>query len=132
MVSNRLGTIFAYCFRFPNKETFPFRHELCYVLQKVAKICSNPIQKVIFEPRLPDSLICSDLVEMNRSKVICSANDDANIDEIAKRPSLVDFLFKYAEENFAIMYIYLKVSKSNMTFEHIEWVFVCRFKERSH
>ena len=104
----QLETMMTTTSRFPNKETFPYRHELCYVLQKVAKICSDPVKKIIFEPNLKNGIKCSDILEMSNSRYVCSANDEANATAIESRASIVDFLFNYAHDNLAVLYVYIK------------------------
>jgi hypothetical protein len=90
------------------RETFPNRKEMCYVLQKIAKICNNSIQRVVFEPNLQSGLTCADILDLNNTHNVCENNDVANITSISTKPYLVDFLFNYAEKNLAILYIYIK------------------------
>ena len=54
--------------QFPNRETFPYRKEICYVLQKIAKICNDSIQRSVFEPSLKYGVTCYDiLVSISRT-----------------------------------------------------------------
>ena len=54
--------------QFPNRETFPYRKEICYVLQKIAKICNDSIQRSVFEPSLKHGVTCNDiLVSISRT-----------------------------------------------------------------
>ena len=94
--------------KFPNRETFPYRKEMCYVLQKISKICNNSIQRVVFEPNLQSGLTCSDILEMNNTLKVCSNNDIADITTMSTKPHLIDFLFDYADKNLAVLYIYIK------------------------
>lgn len=94
--------------KFPNRETFPYRKEMCYVLQKISKICNNSIQRVVFEPNLQSGLTCNEILEMNNTLKVCANNDIADIITMSTKPKLIDFLFDYADKNLAVLYIYIK------------------------
>ena len=42
-------TVSATSSTFPNKDTFFFRPEFCYVLQKISMLCSKSFHKQVFE-----------------------------------------------------------------------------------
>ena len=93
---------------FPNKETFIYRQEFCFVLQKISKICINPVQRIVFEKKINWDLSCKDVLEMNTTFKVCDDNDHANISIAGRNPRLVDFLFDYASKNLAVLNLFIR------------------------
>jgi hypothetical protein len=94
---------------FPNKETFIYRQEFCFVLQKISKICTNPVQRPVFEKKIHwDPLGCKDVLEMNNTFKVCDDNDRANASIANRNPRLVEFLFDYASKNLAVLNLFIR------------------------
>ena len=93
---------------FPNKKTFYFSREFCYVLQKISIICTKNITKEIFQSQFQLNNICDQVLEMNNTLKTCSTNDKPDIDVINSNPQISEFLFDYASENLAIVNIFIK------------------------
>ena len=93
---------------FPNKNTFYFRQEFCYVLQKISKICTKNITKQIFQSEYQINNICGQVLEMNNTLKACNNNDKPNIDVINSNPQISEFLFDYASKNLAVIKIFIK------------------------
>ncbi len=101
-------TIMTTLSTFPNKETFLHRQEFCLVLQKIAKICKNPVQKRVFESKVNWPTICQEALEMNNTLKVCGINDIANATIANRNPRLVDFLFDYAAQNLAVLNLFIR------------------------
>lgn len=101
-------TIMTTLSTFPNKETFLYRQEFCFVLQKIAKICKNPVQKRVFESKVIWPTICQEVLEMNNTLKVCGINDIANETIANMNQRLVDFLFDYASQNLAVLNLFIR------------------------
>ena len=109
-------TIMTTSSTFPNKETFLYRPEFCYVLQKISKICNNDIQKKVFLSKIEWATVCVcacvcvclDVLEMNNTKRVCDEKDNANTGIASSNQKLVDFLFDYAAKNLAVLNIFIR------------------------
>ncbi len=84
-----------------------FRIEFCFVLQKLSRICSKPYQKKIFEEKHSE-VSCLKILEFNNTKKICNNFDQTNNSIIQENPQLANFLFEYAKDNLAVLYLYIK------------------------
>jgi hypothetical protein len=93
---------------FPNKETFLYRPEFCYVLQKISKICKNEIQKKVFLSKLDWKNVCDEALEMNNTRKVCDEKDNADTQIASSNQKLVDFLFDYAANNLAVLNIFIR------------------------
>ena len=60
---------------FPNIQTFFFRPEFCYVLQKISIICTKSFHRKVFESQYPINNICSEVLEMNNTLKTCDTNE---------------------------------------------------------
>jgi hypothetical protein len=83
------------------------RFELCFVLQKLSKICSNQFRRKTFEMVHTD-ITCQEILNFNNTIKICDENDMTNPDLIHQNSRLADFLFDYASENLAVLNIFIK------------------------
>ena len=93
---------------FPNKETFFYRPEFCFVLQKISRICTDEIRKKIFELSTKIRNICHLVLEMNNTFTACDANDIPNSTVINANLQISEFLFEYASKNLAIVKIFFR------------------------
>ena len=101
-------TIMTTTSTFPNRETFVYRQEFCYVLQKIARVCANPIQKQIFEQRINFSDCCKQILELNNTLRICDDGDHADLTIASSRPAVVEFLYDYANKNLAVLNVFIR------------------------
>lgn len=101
-------TIMTTTSNFPNRETFLYRQEFCYVLQKIARICSNPIQKLVFEQKVTMKDCCKQILELNNTLKVCDEFDRANVTLAYSKPEIIDFLFDYASKNLAILNLFIR------------------------
>jgi len=72
----------------------------------MSNICNNTFQRVIFEARYKP-MTCKEILETNSSK-ICNALNEANATMVQAKKDFTEFLFQYASENFAVLYIFIK------------------------
>ena len=93
---------------FPNKETFFYRPEFCFVLQKISRICTDEIRKKIFELSTQIKNICHLVLEMNNTFTACDKNDTPNSTVINANLQISEFLFEYASKNLATVKIFLR------------------------
>ena len=93
---------------FPNKKTFYFSPEFCYVLQKISIICTKNITKQTFQTQVQMNNICGQVLEMNNTLKACSIKDKPDIDVIHSNPQISEFLFDYAYNNLAVVNIFIK------------------------
>ena len=101
-------TIMTTTSSFPNREMFVYRHEFCYVLQKIARVCVNPIQKQIFEQRIDFSDCCKQILELNNTLRVCDKDDLADLTITSSRPAVVDFLYDYSAKNLAVLNMFIR------------------------
>jgi len=72
----------------------------------MSKICNNTLQKEIFEAKYK-RFTCNDILKINDSH-ICNNENEANAAMVQSNKSFTEFLFSYAAENFAVLYIFIK------------------------
>jgi hypothetical protein len=95
--------------KFPIKSAFPQHPDLCLTLNKVARICNNPIRAKVFEED-PDhnGTTCKEILNANNSLKLCNGNGFPNVSKINSNPKMTNFLFNYAENNFAALKVFIK------------------------
>jgi hypothetical protein len=101
-------TISTSCLTYPNQQTFFFRPDFCYVLQKIARICTQDIRKNIFQRRSPIKNICNLVIDMNNTLMACDSNDFPNSTVINANLQVSEFLFDYASKNLAFVKIFFR------------------------
>jgi hypothetical protein len=96
---------------FPNEMTFQYRKDICLVLQKVARICTDKFRNRVVRLGLNKSnLTCKDILNANNTLGFCNENDLPHMSIIESYPNLTNFLFKYAQKNFAKVNILIRDS----------------------
>ena len=93
---------------FPNKETFFYRPEFCFVLQKISKICTDESRKNVFEISTQIKNICHLVLEMNNTFKACDTNDFPNSTVINANLQISEFMLEYASKNLAIVKIFYR------------------------
>ena len=96
---------------YPNPETFYYRVEFCIILKKVVKICKNPTKKFAFIQKYGKFYpTCEKFIQ--DSQILLQKCEDPKIkqpiEDIKKYPKIVEMLFKYANDNIAILKIYIR------------------------
>ena len=84
-----------------------YRTEFCFVLQKLSKICLNEFRRKTFE-LVHTEITCAEILNFNNTKQICNKNDQSNVQLLQQNLGLAEFLFNYASENLAVLYIFIK------------------------
>ena len=89
---------------------FYYRTDICYAMNKfVLKICSNPVKKVVFHDAYGLQISCNEIEFVYYSLGFCrdSPYPDNNIlrDQTANKVS--QFLYRYAQDNFAVLKIFI-------------------------
>ena len=101
---------------YPNWQTFTGRNDFCLILHKVIRVCENPIRRIALENRyrIYDEFYipCSTILQSSRIKEICNGTnvlpDQLKLDNSGYKKKLVDFLYKYASKNIAILKIFFR------------------------
>ena len=94
---------------YPNEMTFHSRKDICLALQKVARICTDIFRKRVFRLGLNKSnLTCKDILKANNTLGFCDEKDLPRTSVIESNPNLKNFLFSYAQKNFAIVNILIR------------------------
>ena len=101
-------TIMTTTSNFPNRETFLYRPEFCFVLQKIARICINPVQRLVFEKKVTLQDCCRQVLELNNTLSVCDETDRANVTLAASKPEILEFLLDYASKNLAILNLFIR------------------------
>ena len=95
---------------FPNNHVFQRRKDICYVMKKLRKICTfsrYAMKKDLLEEAYGD--VCDDLEKAYEKGKMCSkGNFHADDGDIKRYNKTVDFLFKYARDNFAVVNVYMR------------------------
>jgi len=95
--------------RYPNAETFPFRREVCLVLQKISRICTNSLRKKVFQSKMMSkNVTCEEVLTANNTDNLCNADYLANSEKFYRYKQLLDFLLNYAKENLSVLNIYFR------------------------
>ena len=95
--------------KFPLKAAFSQHQDFCLALNKVSRICSNPIRAKVFENAAEhNGTSCKDVLNANNTLKFCTDGGIPNATTIKMNPKMSDFLFKYAESNFADLRVYIK------------------------
>ena len=89
--------------KYPIRQTFHKRKEICIAFKKILKICQDEHRKATFEEAYGTLITCSSILEAN-TKDICMNNKYNQ----SVNPELTSALFTYASENFASAQIYVK------------------------
>jgi hypothetical protein len=89
---------------YPNKQTFSFRPDLCFLLQKLKNICNDKIKAAIFELHNSPSMKCEEIVSLQ----ICDEHDKANLTKVISNEHLYSFLFNYARNSMAVLKVFIK------------------------
>jgi hypothetical protein len=94
---------------FPIEATFFQHQDFCLTLNKVSRVCSNPMRARMFEAAsLQAGIACKDLLKANNTLYVCNANGEPNATLIQSNPNISNFLYKYAKNNFAVLRVYIK------------------------
>lgn len=96
---------------YPNPETFHYRLEFCIILKKVVKICQHPTKKLAFIKKYRKFYpTCENFIQ--DSQTLLRKCEDPKIkqpiEDIKKYPKIIDILYKYANDNIAILKIYIR------------------------
>jgi hypothetical protein len=96
--------------KYPAKQVFSSRKDYCYVLRKVARICSDNHRRKSFEASQEDAspVNCDYILWMNGTQELCSSSFVPNQTSILSHKNLTKFLLQYAQENLVIMKIFIK------------------------
>lgn len=89
--------------KYPVRQTFHKRNDVCLAFKKILKMCSNEHRKFTFEEGYGTLIACSSILEAN-TKGICMNNKFNQ----SVNPDLTSALFTYASENFVSAQIYVK------------------------
>ena len=108
---------------YPNKHLFP-RHteEFCLILKKVTKVCNDETKSKVFDERYGKDMNCTHLLQSSESLLQYCENDPLEVfgeeawdleDTIEhifmeKYEPIKELLYKYAKENIAIVYIFIR------------------------
>lgn len=65
------------------------------------------LRKKIFEEKYKQ-FTCASITERNNSLFVCNDKREANSTYVRINKQFTDFLFKYAEENLAVLYLFIK------------------------
>ena len=84
-----------------------FRSELCFIMEKLFTVCGNPIKRKVFETHYTE-MTCTEILTYNKSTPVCDASDRSNASVIKANTKLSKFLFNYAQENLAVLNIFIK------------------------
>ena len=101
-------TMLATTSTYPNKQTFPFRQDFCFLLQKLVFICKDDTKSSIFESNYKPLINCGDIFSAYNVLKICNEKDQANVTEVYLNEKLYNFLFNYARNNLAVVKVYIK------------------------
>jgi hypothetical protein len=93
---------------YPNQQTFPFRQDFCFLLQKLVFICEDKTKSVIFESNYKNLIKCGDIFSAKHELQICNEKDEANVTEVHLNEKLNNFMFSYAKHNLAVVKVYIK------------------------
>ena len=95
---------------YPDKSLFPYRKDVCLALQKLARLCGIPYRNSVLETSMKSSgLTCQTILKANNTDGICDENDLISNDSLIRSNLLlIDFLTKYAKNNFAIVTVFIK------------------------
>ena len=110
--------------KYPNKLAFQQTKHICYAWKKILRICKNQIKKSLFLDFYKNDISCEEITNIENDKNL-SCNFSIFLFE--KYPKVANFLYKYAEENFAYVKIYSKYpyhSKHKMDLEMDEIQFI--------
>jgi len=100
-------TLFLSSANFPAKEVFFLRKDYCFVLRKLAKICTKTNQKNIFESS-QDKVSCNLILKMNSSAEYCSNSHVPNITMVLENRNLSNFILEYAQHNLLVLKIFIQ------------------------
>ena len=95
---------------YPNKALFPFRKDVCLTLEKLARICSKPFNRRVFEDTLDAStnIMCKQILSANNTERLCDDNDQLNVTTKLVNKKLINFLYNYAKNNIAAVTVFIK------------------------
>jgi hypothetical protein len=93
---------------FPIKSTFQYSSYFCLALFKVAKICQEPLRAKIFEASLNENdLTCNEILLANNTIKICSDLGEPIVKYLKGDPTLSDFIYQYAKNNFVVLQVFI-------------------------
>jgi hypothetical protein len=93
---------------FPIKSTFKYSSYFCLALFKVARICQDPLNAKIFEASLDENdLTCKDILFANNTIKICSKFGEPVIKNLNENPTVSNFIYEYARNNFIVLQVYI-------------------------
>ena len=93
---------------YPSKTIFPFMEEFCYLWQKILKICiGNKAKQELFDSYYPN-FKCANIQKINETYEFCRADFTPNTTLIQQHPEILNFLFEYAQNNIALLNVYIK------------------------
>jgi len=96
---------------FPVESIFPKHQFFCLTLFKVARICNDSNRANVFETSLDRAIgiTCNEILFANNTIKMCSKSKIVpNSTVIQQNSKIVNFLFKYAKNNFAVLNVFIK------------------------
>ena len=99
---------------YPNRQAFPYSTHFCLVLKKVHMLCKDPLKRIALEEAYETDIDCNEIDQLIEGpNKICEEPDKNNparatMPDIKANPKIVNFVFKYARENVAILRIFIK------------------------
>ena len=75
-----------------NTQHKKFHAHFSFVLQKMSKICVNPVAKKTFENKFTQ-YTCKDILDYNNTKAICNDKNEANTTMVQANKDFTEFLF---------------------------------------
>jgi hypothetical protein len=92
---------------YPNRLTFRYRRDICLALRKVAMICNETFRRQVFSEGIgKKNITCEQILIVNNITGIC--NDDYYPDSSLMGEKMINFLYTYAQENFAVVSIQIR------------------------
>ena len=96
---------------FPNRHVFEQRRDICHAMRKLSKICTSSSSSYVMKKELLEDAygdVCDDLEKAYKEGKMCKKGSHASDGDVKRYNKTVDFLFKYARDNFAAVNIYMR------------------------
>ena len=84
--------VHIFCLHFTLIKTYVLISFSSFVLQKMSKICVNPVAKKTFENKFT-KYTCEDILDFNNTKAICNNKNEANTSMVQANNDFTEFLF---------------------------------------
>ena len=92
---------------YPHKKHFQNHEDLCLIMEKIAKICSDPHRKEVFEKHYKNDPTCQEFIDYYLAKNETCGNE-ISLDIGGEDEKFEKFYLRYAEENLSKIAVYLK------------------------